>query len=137
MISRINHRDTEAQGSELNSVSGKIIDCAFRVHSALGPGLLESVYEACLAHELKDKGLSFEQQVLLPIHYRDLTVRDAFRLDFIVENLVVVELKAVDSLQPIHQAQLMTYLKMTGKKLGLLLNFNVPILKQGIKRVIL
>jgi GxxExxY protein len=108
-----------------------VIGAAIEVHTRLGPGLLESVYEACLCHELHKRGIGFERQVSIPIVY------DGLRLDMIVEGEVIVELKSVDALTPLHTAQLLTYLKLTGKRLGLLLNFNVPRLKVGIKRVVL
>ncbi len=122
---------------ELNRITGVIVDCAFAVHSELGPGLLESVYEACLAYELRHRGLAVETQVILPVEYKNVRIETGLRLDMLVENKVVVELKAVETLAPIHTAQLMTYLKLSRKKLGLLLIFNVPLIRDGIKRVIL
>jgi len=114
----------------------KVIDCAMRVHSALGPGLLESAYEVCLAHELGKAQLRTERQVALPIHYDGLNLSAGYRLDILVEKLLVVELKTVDKIQPIHTAQLLSYLKLGGQKLGLLLNFNVVHMRDGIKRVV-
>jgi GxxExxY protein len=113
------------------------IECAFRVHRQLGPGLLESIYEICLLQELKKSGLHFESQKALPVIYGDLTLEAGLRLDIIVEKSVILEIKAVETLLPIHQAQLLTYLKLTGLRLGLLINFNTALLKDGIKRVIL
>lgn len=119
-----------------NEISRIILDAAFRVHTALGPGLLESAYEACLAYELREAGLAVRTQVPLPVIYRDVKLDVGYRLDLLVEELVVVEIKAVESLAPIHHAQLLSYLKLSGKKLGLLVNFHVMHLKQGIKRVV-
>ncbi|MCI0343698.1 MAG: GxxExxY protein [Planctomycetales bacterium] len=137
----INHRDTETQRQELapefNRVSGQIVEAAFAVHSALGPGLLESVYEVCLCHELSKQGLTVERQVTLPVVYDGLRLDAGLRLDLLVESMVVVELKAVETLLPVHLAQLLTYLKLSRHRLGLLINFNVPAIKDGIKRVVL
>ncbi len=119
-----------------NELTERIIGAAIEVHRHLGPGLLESAYEECLCHELHLNGLRFQRQVSLPVSYKGLRLDCAYRLDLLVEDLVIVEIKAIDELAPIHQAQLLTYLKATGKEVGLLLNFNVPVLKEGIKRVI-
>ena len=119
-----------------NKVSNKIIGAAIEVHKNLGPGLLESTYEECLCRELSLNGLSFERQKPLPINYKGIHLDCSYRLDLVVENCVIVELKSIDTLLPIHYAQLLTYLKLTGLKLGLLINFNVPVLKDGIKRVV-
>ena len=121
---------------ELNGVSGQIVDAAMRVHSALGPGLLESAYEGCLAHELRRRGMKVETQVGLPVVYDGAKIDVGYRLDLLVEDVVVVEVKAVETLAPIHGAQLLTYLKLSGHRLGLLINFNVPHLKDGIKRMV-
>lgn len=115
----------------------QIIAAAIEVHRALGPGLLESIYAICLAHELSLRQLAFEQEKTLPIEYKGLRVDSNYRLDFIVDNKVVVELKSIDIILPVHEAQLLTYLKLTGCKVGLLINFNVPVLKQGIIRRVL
>jgi GxxExxY protein len=120
----------------LNRISGAIIDSAMKVHTALGAGLLESVYEACLAHELRKRGLRVETQVALPVFYEGVKIDAGYRIDLLVESSVIVELKAVEQIAPIHQAQLLTYLKLSGKKLGLLINFNTVHLKNGIKRLI-
>ena len=120
---------------EINQITGTVVDAAMKVHSQLGPGLLESVYEACLAHELRERGLLVAVQVPLPIHYEGLCVETAYRLDLLVEGCVIVELKSVESLAPIHEAQLLTYLKLSSKPVGLLINFNTVHLKQGIKRL--
>ena len=106
------------------------------MHRALGPGLLESAYEACLVYELRQRGLQVEQQKPLPIVYKNISLDCAYRLDLVVEGAVIIELKAVDVLLPIHQAQLLSYLKLSGCKVGLLINFNVRALKEGIRRVI-
>jgi GxxExxY protein len=118
-------------------IAKAIVDSAYTVHQRLGPGLLESVYEACFCHELEKHGHQIARQVVVPILYDDIAFEEGFRLDVLVDDLVVCELKAVNDLQPIHTAQLMTYLKLTGKRLGFLINFNVPLIKNGIKRVIL
>ena len=120
-----------------NIVSGAIVDSAFRVHSALGPGLLESVYELCLAHDLTKRGFEVQRQADLPVIFDGLRLEGGFRLDLVVNDLVIVELKAVDTILPVHKAQLLTYLKLSGFRLGLLINFNVPLIKQGIVRLIL
>jgi len=120
-----------------NEVSGAIIDAAMKVHTALGPGLLESAYEACLAHELRKRGLRVEVQLGLPVVYEEVRLEIGYRIDILVEDLVIVELKAVDQILPIHEAQLLSYLRLSGKRVGLLLNFNVPHLKDGIHRRVL
>ena len=121
---------------EENELSRSILDAAFRVHSALGPGLLEGAYEACLAYELRAEGFRLLTQVPLPLVYREVTLDVGYRLDLLVEDLVVVEIKSVDALAAIHQAQLLSYLKLSGKRLGPLINFNVVRLKDGIKRLV-
>lgn len=115
----------------------KIIGAAIEVHKAIGPGLLESAYEECLGYEMGIRGLAYQRQVPLPVIYKEVTLDCGYRLDFLVEKAIVVELKAVESLQPIHHAQMLTYLRLGGWTVGLLINFNVPILKTGIKRVVL
>lgn len=119
-----------------NRLSKLIIDCAIKVHKTLGPGILESAYEECLAYELSNCGLWVERQKTLPIQYDKLVVDNAYRIDLIVENKVIVELKAVQQLSELHAAQLLTYLRLSGLKLGLLINFNTILLKDGLKRVI-
>jgi GxxExxY protein len=121
---------------ELNSITDKIIKVAIEVHRTLGPGLLESIYEKAMCHELATDGINFANQVVVPILYKGTNLGD-HRLDLLVENEVIVELKAVDRVDPVFKAQVLSCLKLTGKKLGLLINFNVPILKDGIQRVIL
>jgi GxxExxY protein len=122
---------------ETESVASGAIECAFRVHRQLGPGLLESVYETCLLHELKKAGLYFESQKALPVIYDNLKLDAGLRLDVVVREQVILELKAVETLLPVHHAQVLTYLKLTGLRLGLLINFNTVLLKDGIKRVVL
>ena len=114
-----------------------IIGAAIEVHRALGPGLLESAYEQCLCHELSLQGMEFRRQVELPVRYKAVQLDCGYRIDVLVEDRVVVELKAVERLLPIHEAQLMTYLKLSGHSVGLLLNFQVPVLKDGLKRIVL
>lgn len=127
----------EREGREdLEPIGAAIVDAAIKVHSTLGPGLLESVYEACLCHELASRGLALERQVHLPVVYQDLTIASGLRIDILVADLVVVEVKAVETVLPLHTAQLLTYLRLGGFQLGYLLNFNVPHMKQGIKRMV-
>jgi GxxExxY protein len=120
---------------DINTISGLIIEAAMRVHSALGPGLLESAYESCLVHELRKMGLIVLSQLLLPVVYDGTKIDAGYRIDCLVEDIVIVELKAVDKVLPIHEAQLLSYLKLSKKPLGLLINFNVVHLKDGIKRM--
>lgn len=121
---------------ELNEITEKVIGCAIKVHRALGPGLLESTYEVCLAHELVKEGLKVKTQVALPVIYDGLRLDAGYRIDMLVEDAVIVELKSIESLHPIHEAQVISYLKLSGKKIGLLINFNVKLLKGGIKRLV-
>ncbi len=121
---------------KLNEVSGSVVDAAMKVHTVLGPGLLESAYEACLAYELRKRGRKVFSQVGLPVIYEDVKLDVGYRIDLLVDECVIVELKAVEKVLPLHEAQLLSYLKLSGKKLGLLINFNVPRLKQGIKRMV-
>ena len=122
---------------ELNELTYQIIGCVYKVHSELGPGLLESTYEVCLEHELLKADLQVERQKALPVIYGDVKLDAGYRIDLLVNNQVILELKAVDEIAPIHHAQLMTYLKLSGLKLGLLLNFNVKQMRNGIKRIIM
>lgn len=122
---------------EINEITGKVIGCAIEVHKALGPGLLESAYEQCLTHELQLAGLSFQRQKPLPVKYKEVVLDCGYRLDLVVENKLVVELKTVDQLQKIHEAQVLTYLKLSGISIGLLINFNEALLKHGIKRLVI
>jgi GxxExxY protein len=121
---------------KLNGITEQIIAAAIEVHRALGPGLLESAYEACLAFELAERGLGVERQKGLPVTYRGVTVDCGYRIDLLVESAVVVELKAVERLEPIHEAQLLSYLKLSECKVGLLINFNVRMLKDGLRRMV-
>lgn len=120
-----------------DAVARQIVDAAFTVHKSLGPGLLESVYEVCLAHELRKRGLETAEQVVLPVVYDSVRLNAGLRLDLLVNQCVIVELKAVERLAPVHKAQVLTYLKLTGHRLGLLINFNVPLIKDGIERIAL
>jgi GxxExxY protein len=123
-------------GDELNRITERIIGAAIEVHRALGPGLLESAYEACLAYELATQGLGVERQKPLPVVYRDVTLDCGYRIDLLVDGAVIVEIKAVDRLAPIHDAQLLSYLRLSGLNVGLLINFNVKLLKNGIRRLV-
>lgn len=136
----------DAKGAELlrreptpreDEIAKEIVDAALKVHRALGPGLLESVYEQCLAYELESRGLNVLTQVAVPVVYGAVRIDTGFRLDLIVDDIVIVELKAVEQMIPLYDAQLLTYLKLVGRHLGLLINFNVPLLKHGIKRLVL
>jgi GxxExxY protein len=135
------HQDTKTPRKDLSKdeerVATLIVDAAIKVHRALGPGLLESAYEACLAHELKQRGLTVETQVPVPIRYEGLMLDGGFRLDMLVDGIAIIELKALEKVLPIHDAQLLTYLKLSGRRLGFLLNFNVPVMKNGISRFVL
>lgn len=122
---------------DVNLLSKKVLDSAFKVHKELGPGLLESVYETCLFYELKKTDLNVEKQVKLPIIYDGIKLDAELRLDIWLEKKLIVEVKSVETLLPVHQAQLLTYLKLAKNRLGLLINFNVPMLKNGIKRIAL
>jgi GxxExxY protein len=119
-----------------NEISGEIVDVSYKIHVALGPGLLESVYEAVMAYEFEERGLNFERQKPIPITYKDIHLKEGFRTDFIVENKIIVELKSVESITRVHQKQLLTYLRLTTKKLGLLINFNTEYIKDGIQRIV-
>jgi GxxExxY protein len=119
-----------------NALSREIITAAIKVHTALGPGLLESTYEACLQHELAKAGLRAQAQVGLPVVYDSIRLEVGYRIDLLVEDLVIVELKSVEAISSVHQAQLLSYLKLSGKSLGLIINFNVAHLKDGIKRMV-
>jgi len=120
----------------LNAITEKVIGCAIEVHKGLGPGLLESAYEKCLCYELSQTGLQFERQVPLPIVYKGVNLDCGYKLDIIVEDMVILELKAVERIIAIHEAQLLSYLKMLDKRIGLILNFHTPVMKSGIKRIV-
>jgi GxxExxY protein len=121
---------------DLNQLSNKTIGAAIEVHKALGPGLLESAYEKCLCHELKLRGLSFDSQKPLPVLFKGEEIDCGYRLDIVVDNAIVLELKSCEKIEPIHKAQLLTYLKLSGLTLGLVLNFNVPVMRNGIVRIV-
>jgi GxxExxY protein len=121
---------------DYNRITQQIITCAIEVHKYLGPGLMESVYEACLFKEIKNAGLYVERQKILPVSYKGIVLDKAFIIDQLIEGEIVLELKSVEGLLPVHDAQLLTYLKLSNKKLGLLINFNVTVLKDGIRRKI-
>ena len=121
---------------DINELSGKVIGAAIEVHKVLGPGLLESVYQKCLSYELNNLGLDVQTEVVLPIRYKGLSFSDAYRMDMLIENCLIIELKAVEKIQPVHGAQLLSYLKLSEINLGLIINFNVARLVQGIKRII-
>lgn len=140
-----NHQDSKEQSNTKHiplsdreeEIGKKIVDSAFKVHSKIGPGLLESVYETCLCYELNKAGLKFERQKYVPIKYEDIILESALRLDIIVEDLVIIELKAVEEMNPVYKCQLLSHMKLLEKRLGYLINFNVSLIKYGIKRLIL
>ncbi|WP_005033440.1 GxxExxY protein [Holophaga foetida] len=142
MESEFHHEGTKATketprkalGEREEWLSGQVVDAAVKVHRHLGPGLLESVYEQCLIRELELRQIPVQTQVTVPIAYEGLRLDSGLRLDLLVDNLVILELKAVEQILPVHEAQLMSYLKLSGKRLGLLLNFNVPLMRDGIRR---
>ncbi|MCX5907590.1 MAG: GxxExxY protein [Deltaproteobacteria bacterium] len=130
-----NTEDAERMG-QLNVITANIIGAAIAVHKELGPGLLESAYEACLAHEMKERNLRFERQKGLPVHYKGIKLDSGYRIDLLVEGQVVVEVKAAERIIPLHEAQLLSYLRLSGCKVGLLINFNVKVMKNGIRRLV-
>jgi GxxExxY protein len=132
MLQKLHHRDTEAQRDSLSEL---VIGAAIEVHRNLGAGLLESAYEECLCYELAQKQIAFERQIDLPVKYKNIELKINYRIDLIVENSLLLELKSVDKLMPIHEAQLLTYMKLASIGTGLLINFNVPVLKNGLKRM--
>jgi len=121
---------------ETNKITGQIIASAMKIHSAIGPGVLESVYQACLQHELEKAGFKVQSELALPVLYEGLRLQSGYRVDLLIENRIIVELKCVETILPIHKAQLMTYLRLANMPLGLLLNFNVVHLRDGIKRIL-
>ena len=123
--------------NEIDEIGRKIVDSAFTVHKNLGPGLLESIYEVCFCHELHKRNLKYEKQYPLPIKYDEIVFEEGLRIDVLVENLIVCEIKATNEHSKLFEAQVLTYLKLSKKKLGYLINFNVPLIKDGIKRIIL
>lgn len=118
-------------------IASEIVSAAYIVHKALGPCLLEKIYETCFCHELSKKGLKYQRQIEIPLHYDGITFDEGLRLDVLVESLVICELKAVDNMNPVWEAQIISQLKLTGKQVGFLINFNVPLIKDGIKRFVL
>jgi GxxExxY protein len=135
----MNHRVTETQrgpiSAHINRSSGIVIDAVYAVHFQIGPGLLESVYEKCLAHAIRRRGLFVQRQVVLPIEFEGLRLPSGLRIDMLVNGCVIVEIKAVEAVLPVHRAQLLTYLKLSEHRVGLLINFNVPLIKDGITRM--
>jgi GxxExxY protein len=129
----MDRKDAETQ--RINELSNKVIGFLIEIHRALGPGLLESAYEECLCFELSHAGIPFKKQVSLPVVYKGIRLDCGYRIDILVDDCLILELKAVEKILPIHDAQLLTYLKLSGKRLGLLVNFNVPVVKDGIKRI--
>ncbi|MEX2137952.1 MAG: GxxExxY protein [Pirellulales bacterium] len=130
----LNRRDAEAQ--RINEITGQIIGAAIEVHRELGPGLLESAYHQCLCHELNLRGLRFEYKLPLPVRYKGIDLDCGYEMDLVVEDAVIVELKTVAKIIPVHEAQLLTYLKLYDRRVGLLINFYVSVLKEGIKRIV-
>jgi GxxExxY protein len=129
------HR-SDAEAQRVNEITDGIIGASIEVHRALGPGLLESAYEECLCFELVAQGLAIERQAPLPVEYKGIKLDCGYRMDIVVNDLVVVEIKAVDRMLPVHEAQLLTYLRLRRSPVGLLINFNVPVLRQGLKRIV-
>jgi len=127
---------TVVTAPRVNRITGNVISAAMKVHSHLGPGLLESAYEACLAHELRKQGLRVAQQVALPVIYDGERIDLGYRIDLVVEDLVIVEIKCVEAINPVHQAQLRSYIRLSGRNVGLLINFHVAHLRDGIKRIV-
>jgi GxxExxY protein len=136
-IARRNTKENKSFKMDTEKTFSRILDCAFKVHSALGPGLLESAYQECLYYELRNIGVGVERQKPLPLVYKEVKLEAGYRVDLLVENKIVIEIKSIDALTDIHMAQILTYMKLSGCKLGLLANFNVLHLKEGIRRVIL
>lgn len=128
--------DIDPEKRRLDEITEKIIGAAISVHKVLGPGLLESAYEECLCYELNQLGLNFERQVALPVRYKDVKLDCGYRMDLVVEKSVIIEIKAVERLIPVHEAQLLSYLKLADLRVGLLINFHVPVLKSGLKRIV-
>lgn len=131
------HREHRELDEGLNRLAAVVVDAGLAVHRGLGPGLLESAYEHCLAHEFDLRGVAFERQVALPVIYKQTRLEAAYRLDLLVENAIIIEIKSADALAPVHRSQLLTYLRLSGCRLGFLMNFNAVLFKQGIQRLIL
>ncbi|MFN3701426.1 MAG: GxxExxY protein [Alphaproteobacteria bacterium] len=119
---------------KINDLTGEIVDCCYKIHKTMGSGLYEKVYEDCLVYELDKKSIRYKRQHPVSVKYEELVIRDAFKIDILVEDMVILELKSADKLLPIHQSQIITYLKLAKIQIGLLINFNVPLIKDGIKR---
>ena len=126
----------DSTSPEMEHIATQVVDAAFKVHQEIGPGVLESAYELCLAHELRMRGLRVERQVELPIKYDNVLIESGYRLDLVVEGLIIVEIKAIEKLHPVHEAQCLTYLKFSGLRVCILINFNVKLFKDGIKRIV-
>lgn len=131
------HKGLEELGSGLDELARTIVDAGLKVHRTLGPGLLESVYEQCLVHELRARSLDVKRQLALPVVYEGLRLESGYRVDILVENAAVLEIKAVDALSRVHEAQMLTYLRLSGHRLGFLMNFNVVLFKQGLRRFLI
>jgi GxxExxY protein len=127
----------ESTSEEIERVASAVVDAAFKIHTRLGPGLLESAYRAVMIYELRKRGFEVQFEVVVPIVYDDIKLDAGYRLDLLVNNCVIVEVKAVEKLHPVHDAQLLTYLKLTGIRLGFLINFNTKLIKDGLKRIVL
>jgi GxxExxY protein len=132
-----NHKEYKPISNKLEIIGKKIVDAAFSVHSKLGPGLLEKVYEICFCHELNKRGLNYKRQVDIPIVYDHLKFEEGLRLDVLVEDQIICELKALENVNPVWEAQILSHLKLTDNRLGYLINFNVPLIKQGIRRYVI
>ena len=135
--SKFYKRSNSPINEQTEEIAKKVVDAAFTVHVNLGPGLLEKVYEICFCHELEKRGLSYHRQVDIPIVYDNLTFNEGLRLDVLVEDSIICELKALETINPVWEAQILSHLKLTGKKLGFLINFNVPKIKDGIRRFVM
>lgn len=139
----LNHQDTktlrafEPVAADLDKIGAQVVDVAFQVHKTIGPGLMENIYEEAFCCELKDRNIAFERQKIIPVQYKHHKLELVHRLDLLIEDSVIVELKCVDRLQPVHDSQILSYLKLTNLRLGYLINFNVPVIKEGIKRKVL
>jgi GxxExxY protein len=136
-LNHLAHKEAEAGQFDVEVLMAEIVDAGLKVHRALGPGLLESVYQHCLAYELGRRGIAARTQVALPIVYDDVRLDAGYRLDIVVEDAIIIEIKAVDELTRLHEAQILTYLKLSGYRLGFLMNFNVPLFKRGLRRMAL
>ncbi len=131
------HQEHQGVDPRIDAVARQVVDAGLKVHKALGPGLLESAYEHCLTHELRSRGLTVARQIPLPITYEGLQLDAGYRLDLMIEDSIIVEVKSVEALTRLHEAQIVTYLKLSKRRLGFLMNFNVPLFKQGVRRLVL